>query len=215
MKIQAIKKLCTGRKRVEIRNTTEGEQWVGDGVGFFRVDDGLRFTEENIAALFDLDEDKMAKIVVSVTHETDPRFSSDSVAHETDRYHESVMLGYLDGVAKMLREKDVHDRLADMVLIDAAYLKPVAERLEYTEYRVRPRYSSRGMPMFPLVAVYNSMFCVALIFPMNGEMTEMVLGRLRAAVQSTPIPGLDETEEEAEGVDDQMRLNDWDDLRED
>ena len=219
MKLQAIAKLCKARKRVEIRNTPDGEQWVGDGYAFYRVDDGLRFADSNVAALFDFDETLMEKIKIETKCETDPRFSSEAVHLESDRSHHLITFGYHDATVKMIREGNDSNNASEMVLLDAAYIDPVGKKEAYKEYRVRPRYTPLGHPMRPLIAVHNGLFCAALIYPLDKLSTEVVLAGLAHASKMIPVAGLDqsvepdedyEADDEGDEVDEQLALADLD-----
>ena len=192
MKLQAIKRICAERKMIEILDTPQNRQWVGDGEAFYPVDSGIHIDEYNIASLMDLDDAAMDKIIVTHTAQDDPRFSMADAHRESGSMRPHLTVWMSGRSYCLLRDEENGETLtADVLMINTAYLQPAKTKNGHMEYFLCPAYTDRGIPLRPLVAVFNSLLCAALIFPESKERTDTILSAMRDAAYFDPVAGLD------------------------
>lgn len=198
MKLQAIKKVCVAAKRIEIKNAPDGRQWIGNGKVWYPVDDDIVITQDNVQGLFDLDETQMEKITLEVTDESDPRFRLESVDGESRERLERHMAFYSGGgTYRVLTIPSPTNYLRrEVVIVEVALLRPAETKDGYMEYRIRPSVTETGVPLRPLLAVYNSLMCGALVYPENKEDTEAALKAMRKAMGFSPLAGLGTKDED-------------------
>lgn len=162
MNIGKIGKLCERSGWLYIMDNREkGEQWISDGRSAYFVDADIEVTEENVIPLFDLnkDEKKRPRIRRGDTG-TVNIYSSQRVEDEEIL---DVIGSVIYGGSVMMALKSANG----MLFIDRRYLQPVAKS-DYLEFYLR---KSGNMPH---IAVYENMFCSAIIMPYAGRNAEDV-----------------------------------------
>lgn len=162
MNIGKIGKLCERSGWLYIMDNREkGEQWISDGRSAYFVDADIEVTEENAIPLFNFnkDEKKRPRIRRGDTG-TVNIYSSQRVEDEEIL---DVIGSVIYGGSVMMALKS-----ADGILfIDGRFLQPVAKS-DYLEFYLR---KSGNMPH---IAVYENMFCSAIIMPYAGRSAEDV-----------------------------------------
>lgn len=198
MKLQAIKRVCVAEKRIEIKDAGDGRQWIGNGRAWYPVDDDVRITKANIQGLFDLDDKQMDKITLEEIDEDDFRFRLESVEGETEeRLGQHMAYWARGGLYRVMTAQSMNNFLRrDVVIVEVGLLKPAETKDGYMEFRLRPRNTATGQPLRPLLAVYNSMICGALVYPESKEDTEAVLKVMRKAMGFSPLAGLGTADED-------------------
>lgn len=172
MNIQHIKRACMNARTAMIYDTPDGEQWIGNGAAAYLVE-GIRVDERALTYLFNMSEKQQSEMYMLERSIDDPRFTD--APYEGQREENAVELGlitYLD-----------EDRLAlktdgGVMFIRYAYVSAIKEK--YRSFTVR-WWDGR-----PLVAVYDGMFCKALIVPMGNDDVENIRIKLRK-MSDTPF----------------------------
>lgn len=216
MKLQAIKRVCVARRKIEIRNAADGRQWIGSGDAWYPVDDNLRVTPDNLRGLFDLDDKAMEKIEVREIGPgaDDYRYRLESVEGESARQMERYVTLYgINGLCRMLVcQDDENEPVRGVAIVDVDLIKPAETKDGYMEYRLRP--AGAGTAPYPLIACYNSLMCGALIRPWTRGMTAQALDKMRAALLMDAAGALeDDGGAEADGeaaekaAENQMRMD--------
>lgn len=173
MNIAKIAKICEKSGVLYIAdNVRTCEQWVGNGVAAYFVDAEIEVTENNAVALFDFTKDKEKQPQIRRCRvPNDEVYASRRV---TDEEILEVIGSIAYGGAEMLALKSE----GGMMFIDTAYLKPVNKTM-YLEFYLRKSGN------IPCVAVYDSIFCCAVIAPRVGAHAEDVKANaVRIAVES-------------------------------
>lgn len=216
MKLQAIKRVCVARRKIEIRNAADGRQWIGSGEAWYPVDDNLRVTPDNLRGLFDLDDKAMEKIEVrEIGPEADDyRYRLESVEGESARQMERYVTLYgINGLCRMLVcQDDAYEPVLGVAIVDVDLIKPAETKDGYMEYRLRP--AGAGTAPYPLIACYNSLMCGALIRPWTRDATKAAIANLRASLMMEPDRALEggggaEADGEAaeKAAENQMRMD--------
>lgn len=162
MNIGKIGKLCERSHWLYIMDNREkGEQWISDGRAAYFVDADIEITEENAIPLFNFnkDEKKHPKIRRGDTGTVNIYSSQRVEDEELLAPIGSVIYG--GSVMMALKSAD------GMLFIDRRFLQPVAKS-DYLEFYLR---KSGNMPH---IAVYENMFCSAIIMPYAGRSAEDV-----------------------------------------
>jgi hypothetical protein len=173
-------------------NRKKGEQWISDGRAAYYVDTDIEVTEENAIPLcnFNKDEKKQPRIRRGDTG-TANIYSSQRVEDEEIL---DVIGSVIYGGSVMMALKSADG----MLFIDRQYLQPVAKS-DYLEFYLR---KSGNMPH---IAVYENMFCSAIIMPYAGRSAEDV----REEAAKIAYESVYQMEEAAEVVIvDQMTMDD-------
>ena len=162
MNIGKIGKLCERSGFLYIMDNREkGEQWISNGRAAYFVDADIEVTEENAIPLFDFkkDDKKQPRIRRCDTGQVNIYSSQRMEDEEILDVIGSVIYG--GNVMMALKSAD------GMLFIDRRFLQPVAKS-DYLEFYLR---KSGNMPH---IAVYENMFCCAIIMPYAGKSAEDV-----------------------------------------
>lgn len=162
MNIGKIGKLCERSGFLYIMDNREkGEQWISDGRAAYYVDADIEVTEENAIPLFNFNKDEKKR----------PRIRRGDYGKVNIYYSQRVEdEEILDAIGSVIYGGSVMMALksADgMLFIKQEYLKPVA-KTAYLEFYLRKDGN------IPYIAVYENMFCSAIIMPYAGRSAEDV-----------------------------------------
>jgi len=185
MNINAIKRNCKATSRAIILDSMADGQWITNGTTAWLVE-GLRMTVEAVEALFNLTNKQKNDMAIVEKPTTDPRFSYVPFDGEEET-EEAGAVVYQDAIYIALPSR------GGMLFIPYEPIKHIKDR--YRHYAVR---WMRGRPM---VAVYEDMFCAALVMPLDnrsaGEMRE-IARKLAGPTYEWPDPERDAADAEAE-----------------
>ena len=187
MKIQAIKKLILAEQQCSILTGQQGQQWIGTERAIFRVDDGLRITEDSIKGLFDLDQAQMGKLEII---EQDLELASIWPMMRRPQNQMTVCpLGINNyGGVELL----AHDGRMYMCSIDA--IKAAVDRGDYREY-----WLGYDRLHAPLIIVRDGLIFAGVIRPERTEKCKFILKVLEDWAQMIA---------EGTGVDEEARQED-------
>lgn len=163
MKIAAIKRMCLGERMCRILTGQQGQQWIGTSRAIFRVDDGLRITQESIKGLFDLDQAQMDKLAISEQElELAPIWPM--MRRDQNKMSECPLRINNYGGVELL----AHDGRMYMCSIDA--IKAAVDRGDYREYWL-------GYDRFnaPLIIVRDGLIFAGVIRPEPKAECEFIL----------------------------------------
>ncbi len=184
MNINAIKRNCKAASRAVILDSVAGGQWITNGTTAWLVE-GLRLTVEAVEALFNLTNKQKNDMAIVEKPTSDPRFCQTPYEGEEDT-EEAGAVVYLDAIYIGLKSS------GGMLFIPYEPIRHIKDK--YRHYAVRWR---DGRPM---VAVYEDMFCAALVMPLDnrssGEMRD-IARRLSAPPYEWPDPEQDAADAEA------------------
>lgn len=184
MNINAIKRNCKAVSRAVILDSLNGGQWITNGTTAWLVE-GLRLTVEAVEALFNLTNKQKNDMAIEEKPTTDPRFCYTTFEGEEDT-EEAGAVVYLDAIYIGLKSS------GGMLFIPWEPIRHIKDK--YRHYAVRWREGR------PLVAVYEDMFCAALVMPLDnrssGEMRD-IARRLSAPPYEWPDPEQDAADAEA------------------
>ena len=171
MNIQHIKRACMNARTAMILDTPDGQQWIGNGAAAYLVE-GIRVDERALTFLFNMSEKQESEMYMLERNTDDPRFTDTPYEGEEAPAVELGLITYLG-----------EDRLAlktvgGVMFIRYAYVSAIKEK-----YR---SFTARWWDGRPLIAVYDGMFCKALIVPMGNNDVESIQVKLRA-MSDTPF----------------------------
>ena len=186
MNIQHIKRACMNARTAMIYNTPDGSQWISNGAAAYLVE-GIRVDERALTFLFNMTQKQESEMYMLEKSIVDPRFTDAPYEGQEAPAVELGLITYLD-----------EDRLAlktdgGVMFIRYAYVGAIKEK-----YR---SFSVRWWDGRPLIAVYDGMFCKALIVPMGNFDVDTMREKLRA-MSDTPFRWK-ETEDEARDAEEQ------------
>lgn len=154
MNIQAIKRNCVARGTARVIETVYGDQWISDGNNAWPVQ-GLWLTAEGLEALFNLNRKQTAEMGFYEGTITDERFTRDNMPLEEHTKEAAVVMLCGELVVALPSHEG-------MLFIPHEPIRHIK-----TDYR---GYAIRWKDGRPLVAVYQGMFCEALVCPVdNGD----------------------------------------------
>lgn len=169
MNIQAIKRACMDARTAVIYDAVNGGQWISNGAVAYQVE-GIRVDERGLPYLFNLSEKQEAQMYMSERAIDDPRFSDEPMGEGEETAAELGMMVYQDMDILALKTS------GGVMFIRYAYAAAVKEK-----YR---SYSVRWWEGRPLIAVYEGMFCKALIVPMCNVDVETIQKKARAMCET-------------------------------
>ena len=180
MKLNDIKRLCLGVSTFRLVNATDGAQWLGDGFNLYKVEN-IRLTEAALPSLFGLTLKQFNRCSIREISEARDIYRADNYeGDETQLYCVGAVWGFDQQILALNSEKG-------LMFVPLSSLKPVTYN-EDTDFRLRLENSLHR------VAVYNGMFCDALLLPLDTQSAGLITGKL-ARIASYPLYGA-----EAEGV---------------
>ena len=184
MNINAIKRNCKAASQAVILDSLSGGQWITNGTTAWLVE-GLRMTVEAVEALFNLTNKQKNDMAIVEKPTSDPRFCFTTYEGEEDAEEAGAVL-YRDAVYIGLNSR------GGMLFIPFEPIRHIKEK--YRHYAVRWRNDR------PMVAVYEDMFCAALVMPLDnrsaGEMRD-IARRLSAPNYEWPDAEQDAADAEA------------------
>ena len=165
MNIQHIKRACMNARTAMILDTPDGQQWIGNGAAAYLVE-GIRVDERALTFLFNMSEKQESEMYMLERNTDDPRFTDTPYEGEEAPAVELGMITYLG-----------EDRLAlkttrGVMFIRYSYVTAIKEK-----YR---SFTARWWNGCPLIAVYDGMFCKALIVPMGNSDVEIIQDKAKA-----------------------------------
>ena len=166
MKIAAIKKLILADRQCCILTGQQGQQWIGTERAIFRVDDGLRITENSIKGLFDLGPAQMDKLEI-IQQELEMAHIWPMMRRDQNRMRVCPLGINNYGGVELL----AHDGKMYLCSMDA--IKAAVDRDDYREYWL-------GYDRFhaPLIIVRDGMIFAGVIRPMRTEECKFILQAL-------------------------------------
>ena len=169
MNIQHIKRACMNARTAMIYDTPDGQQWISNGAVAYLVE-GIRVDERALTFLFNLSEKQQSEMYMLERSIDDPRFTDTPYDGQEAPAIELGLITYLD-----------EDRLAlktdgGVMFIRYAYVSAIKEK-----YR---SFSVRWWDGRPLIAVYDGMFCKALIVPMGNNDVEIIQAKAKAMCET-------------------------------
>ena len=190
MNIQHIKRACMNARTAMIYDTPDGQQWIGNGAAAYLVE-GIRVDERALTFLFNMTQKQESDMYMLEERTDDPRFIDTPYGGEEAPAVELGLITYLG-----------EDRLAlkttgGIMFIRYSYVTAIKEK-----YR---SFTARWWDGRPLIAVYDGMFCKALIAPMGNSDVGSIREKLRA-MSETPFKWKEhdaearEAEEQAEAL---------------
>ncbi len=181
MKLQAIKRVCKDAETFCVIDSKQGGQWVGDGAAFYPVE-GIRLSEDNIQAVFDLSEKQVREYAIRSMANDDDVYGLEPVTGEEIPacMEPGQYILHSEAVYRVLL---VDGRVA---LINESYMRPA--RTKDDVYRFAVRHTRAGQMV---IAVYVDMLASALITPVSQALAERMLAELtnvtgRTVAQTKP-----------------------------
>lgn len=170
MKIPAIRRECLRKKRFNIVTDGYGVQWVGHYGALWPVEvAGMRLTQSNVPALFDLNEAQRAKITI-VERVLEGGYADPLVDIHP---HEDADIPCQTAAACLWYENVLYRLLYTengVLLIDTAALKPAESKDEYLTFHMR-----RNAKGEVKVACLNGMLVSAIVQPLHQHLAGEVL----------------------------------------
>lgn len=162
MNIGKIGKLCERSGFLYIMDNREkGEQWISDGRAAYFVDADIEITEENVIPLFNFNKDEKKRPRIRRGDAGQVNIYSSQRVEDEEILDVIGSVSYGGSVMMALKSAD------GMLFIDRRFLQPVAKS-DYLEFYLR---KSGNMPH---IAVYENMFCSAIIMPNAGASAESI-----------------------------------------
>ena len=162
MNIGKIGKLCERSGFLYIMDNREkGEQWISDGRAAYFVDADIEVTEENAIPLFNFNKDEKKQPRIRRGGAGQVNIYCSERVEDEEILDVIGSVSYGGSVMMALKSAD------GMLFIDRRFLQPVAKS-DYLEFYLR---KSGNMPH---IAVYENMFCCAIIMPYAGRSAEDV-----------------------------------------
>ena len=185
MNINAIKRNCKAASQAVILDSMAGGQWITNGTTAWLVE-GLRLTVEAVEALFNLTTKQKANMTIVEKPTSDARFCATPYEGEEET-EEAGAVVYRDEVYIGLNSR------GGMLFVPWEPIRHIKDK--YRHYAVRWRDGK------PMVAVYEDLFCAALMMPLDnrssGEMRD-IARRLCVANYEWPDPERDAADAEAQ-----------------
>ena len=169
MKIKAVGSLCSRVKQIVLYDG-DGELWIGDGMGAYRMPDALNSVSESaVTAIFDIPSEKAADFLIRRIGMPESFCAEDtdiSGDQELDfDLGERIVWGGTDYLP--LRSK-----LGRTYLIRTKYVKPI-EDAENIRFALRHRDNGQGEPY---IAAKDGLLLTALILPERIGRDERIAG---------------------------------------
>ena len=183
MRLQAIKRRCLQTKKFIIING-ESCQWMSDAINYYRII-GIVLESDWVQDVFALTNKQMDKIVSLTTHRKEAIFARDYPA-----IGEAV--GFAGEVWAFEQVFYAFEYNGATLYVPEAWAKP-ANIEGATDYRL-----VRDDDGELLIAVYNGMFCDALLSTIPANIAQRISAALKA-LGSRPVYGA--TDEMDEGQD--------------
>jgi len=162
MNLQAIKKICMEKNEIQILNDANGEQWIGTAANHYIVE-GTTLHAGGIMKVMGLSDAQKSKVCVSERETEDEAFGTGKPPDGETHLPELGTLHFGGKLyAALLSERG-------LLFVPVQNLKPV-DKGGYLEFYERTDRDGK-----PLIAVYGSMFCCALVTPCATELAERIV----------------------------------------
>lgn len=165
MNIQHIKRACMNTRTAMIYDTPNGQQWISNGAAAYLVE-GIKVDERALTFLFNMTEKQESEMYTLEKSIVDPRFTDTPYEGQEAPAVELGLITYL-GEDRLALKTD-----GGVMFIRYAYVSVVKEK-----YR---SFTARWWDGRPMIAVYDGMFCKALIVPMGNNDVDSIREKLRA-----------------------------------
>ena len=173
MKLSAIKKLITESKRALIVRDQDGVRWLGDGLNFYAMDDGIPISKESVLAILDVDKDKRDKITpCEWSMPIDARFGI-YPNEDTDERLMPCMAVLYGGEPIMIFMTEA----GEIVGVKQAAIKPVEARFGIA-YQLRRRWKD-GEEKRPVITCSEDAFVSAILMPIDTEVTRSIVSTMK------------------------------------
>lgn len=177
MKAKEIAKRVLKTGYAGILQDASDRQWITDGQNAYLADESLRLTDENLLAALDVAKDKREKISVGNEGKDEtiaycmqtlaPFIGMDRQMEERD-LRPGVSVCYVGDTVTSLKDEET----GETIWARQSYIHPADGKEEGLGF------ARRG----PLVALYEDMFCCAVITPENGGVQSIIEDNMRWAL---------------------------------
>lgn len=166
MKLNEIKQRCMKNRYFSIMNAPDGGQWLSDGFNAWRVC-GIHVSKDVLEDLFGLTRKQAARCSFAEMDMQSDRFNGESYEGTEEQMRLLADVWAFD-------EKHLAMRCqSGLMFVPYSALKPVTFS-EDTDFRARMDGE------MPIIAVYNGIFCDALLSPVAHGKSEAIVQSLRS-----------------------------------
>ena len=176
MKAKEIAKRVLKTGYAGIMQDASDRQWITDGQNAYLADESLRLSDENLLAALDVQKDKREKI----------RVGNDG-KDETIAYCIQTLAPFI-GMDRRMEEHDLRPGVSVCYAADTVTSLKDEETGEVVWARqsyIHPAAGKEGLGFArrgPLVALYEDMFCCAVVTPEDGEVQSLIEDNMRWAL---------------------------------
>lgn len=176
MKAKEIAKRVLKTGYVGILQDASDRQWITDGKNAYLADESLRLTDENLLAALDVAKDKREKIRIG-----------NEGRDETIAYCMQTLAPFI-GMDRRMEEHDLRPGVSVCYAGDTVTSlkdEETGETIWARQSYIHPADGKEGLGFArrgPLVALYEDMFCCAVITPEDDAVREKIEGGMRWAL---------------------------------
>ena len=176
MKAKEIAKRVIKTGYAGIMQDASDRQWITDGQNAYLADESLRLSDENLMAALDVQKDKREKIRVG-----------NEGKDETIAYCMQTLAPFI-GMDRRMEEHDLRPGVSVCYAVDTVTSLKDEETGEVVWARqgyIHPADGKEGLGFArrgPLVALYEDMFCCAVVTPENDEVQSIIEDNMRWAL---------------------------------
>lgn len=176
MKAKEIAKRVLKTGYAGILQDASDRQWITDGQNAYLADESLRLTDENLLAALDVAKDKREKIRIG-----------NEGKDETIAYCMQTLAPFI-GMDRRMEERDLRPGVSVCYAADTVTSLKDEETGEVVWARqscIHPADGKEGLGFArrgPLVALYENMFCCAVVTPENGRVQSIIEDNMRWAL---------------------------------
>lgn len=174
MKLNEIKRLCLAVNTFRLVNAPVEAQWLGDGFNLYKVEN-IHLTEAALPSLFGLTMKQFNRCSILETRETMDIYRADNYCgEEIQLYHVGDVWAFESRMLALRSD-------LGLLFLPLENLKPTVYT-DDTDFRLR---LEGGLQR---IAVYNGMFCDALLLPVDTQSAGMIMDKL-ARISSFQLYG--------------------------
>lgn len=176
MKAKEIAKRVLKTGYAGILQDASDRQWITDGQNAYLADESLQLNDENLLAALDVQKDKREKIRVG-----------NEGKDETIAYCMQTLAPFI-GMDRRMEERDLRPGVSVCYAQDTVTSLKDEETGEVVWARqscIHPADGKEGLGFArrgPLVALYEDMFCCAVVTPENGGVQSIIEDNMRWAL---------------------------------
>ena len=176
MKAKEIAKRVLKTGYVGILQDASDRQWITDGKNAYLADESLRLTDENLLAALDVAKDKREKIRIG-----------NEGKDETIAYCMQTLAPFI-GMDRRMEEHDLRPGVSVCYAGDTVTSlkdEETGETIWARQSYIHPADGKEGLGFArrgPLVALYEDMFCCAVVTPENDGVQSIIEDNMRCAL---------------------------------